>query len=213
MLRNSSLGEILIIIPALLLAFTIHELSHGLTAYLLGDPTAKRDGRLSLNPIRHIDPFGLILILVAGFGWAKPVMVQPSNLKNPKVDMAIIAIMGPLSNFIMAFLSIMLFFALYINVPNLPVYILNVVFHFSSLNVLLGVFNLLPIPPLDGSKVIVGILPDSVYRSLPPAGNYGMIILIILMFTGVTSRIILPLIEAIHGAFVTIAIDIFRFFM
>jgi len=168
-------------------------------AYILGDGTAKRDGRLSLNPIRHIDPIGLLCILVAGFGWAKPVMVNPDNLKNPKVDMALISIAGPISNFLMAFLSLIILFPLAYFVPGLPFSIIIVFRTFCWLNIMLGVFNLIPVPPLDGSKVIAGLLPDSVYYNLPPIGRFSMIILIVLVFTGAIGQVLLPMTEAIDG--------------
>ncbi|MCL2216739.1 MAG: site-2 protease family protein [Defluviitaleaceae bacterium] len=206
MIRNTSIREMMLLLPALIIAFTIHELCHGLAAYALGDSTAKKDGRLSLNPIRHIDPLGLLFIMLVGFGWAKPVIINPANLKNPKVDMALIAFSGPLSNFIMAFLSLLIAYPLFILAPGLPMYVVNVIFTFARINIVLGIFNMLPVPPLDGSKVIAGLLPDSVYRSLPPAGNYGMLLLLILMLTGVTSTVIFPIINTVFEAFILIVV-------
>jgi len=214
MIRDASLTEILIMVPAMLMALTIHELCHGLSAYWLGDSTAKRDGRLSLNPIKHIDPIGLLLLLFVGFGWAKPVMVNPYNLKNPKVDMALISIAGPLSNFIMAFLGMMIFYAIFFFAPvtAFTIHAINAVRMFTFINIVLGVFNLLPIPPLDGSKVVAGLLPDSVYRSLPPVGMYGMIFLMILMFTGITGQVIFPIINAVFDAFASVALSFYSLF-
>jgi len=178
-------------------------------AYILGDTTAKRDGRLTLNPIRHIDPLGLICILLFQFGWAKPVMVDMRNLKNPKVDMALIAIAGPISNFVMAFLSLLIIFPIAIAMPNMPFMVFQAVMQFSWLNVILGIFNLIPIPPLDGSKVIGGILPDSLYIKFTSLGRYGMLILLVAMFAGVTGQVILPLARTIFNAFETIVVNIF----
>ena len=200
MIFNATWQEIAILLPALIIALSIHELCHGLAAYKFGDSTAKRDGRLSLNPIRHLDPVGLIFILVVGFGWAKPVMVNPFNLRNPRVDMAFIAVAGPVSNFVLAFLAMFLLHLSY-RLGIYQIHVFSAILVFSQINIMLGLFNMLPIPPLDGSKVIAGLLPESVYRSLPPVGNYGMIILLIFMITGMTGRILFPLISAFFNAF------------
>ena len=208
MLRTPSLQHILVLLPALVFAFSIHELSHGLMAYLLGDHTAKRDGRLSLNPIRHIDPVGLICIIFIGFGWAKPVMINPYNLKNPKIDMALIAVAGPISNFLMAFIGLMLAYPLNLSI-NVPSYITEVIMTFCVINIMLGVFNLIPIPPLDGSKVLVGILPDSVYNSLPNIGRFGMVILMVFLFTGAISQILVPVTRAIYVMLFTTVMNIY----
>jgi len=212
MVRNSSFAEIMILLPALLLALTVHELCHGLAAYFLGDNTAKRDGRLSLNPVRHIDPIGLLMILFVGFGWAKPVMVNPYNLRNPKVDMAFIAFAGPLSNFIMSFLSMILLFVFLVYFPGAPTYLVSAVQTFTIINIMLAIFNLLPIPPLDGSKVIGGILPESIHRQLPPIGQMGMFLLLILMITGITGRIISPIVFSVYDAFFRAVFNIFQLF-
>ena len=209
MLRNSSFAEIMILLPALILALTVHELCHGLSAYALGDSTAKRDGRLTFNPIRHIDPIGMLFILVVGFGWAKPVMVNPANLKNPKVDMALIAFCGPLSNFVMAFLALLIAYPLFFFAPNLPMFVSSAIITFSQINIVLGIFNMIPFPPLDGSKVIAGLLPESVYRSLPPVGGLGMVLLLVMMFTGLTARILFPMIDTVFSAFMTAVISIY----
>lgn len=208
MFNNLSIQGLAVMLPALIVAFTVHELSHGLMAYILGDETAKRDGRLTLNPIRHIDPMGLICIILFQFGWAKPVMINTDNLKNPKVDMALIAFAGPLSNFVMGFFAMLAWVPLNFN-TNLPGWAMSTLMQFSWINILLGVFNLLPIPPLDGSKVISGILPDAVFHAYNRLARYGMLILIIMMFTGVTSSIIFPIIEAIFYFFFGIALRLF----
>jgi len=184
-----------LVLPALVVAFTIHELCHGLAARLLGDPTAKRDGRLSLNPVRHIDPVGFLMILAAGFGWAKPVMVNTHNLKNPKLDMAFIAIAGPVSNFLMAFLVIFLLLAL--PVSGINAIVLQAANTFIGLNIVLGIFNMLPLPPLDGSKVLAALLPDRMYYRLPQVGPYGMLILLVLVVTGTTGLILGPAVQAV----------------
>ena len=197
-------------LTALIIAFTVHELSHGLMAYMLGDRTAKDDGRLTLNPIRHIDPMGLIFIMFAGFGWAKPVMVDPRNFSYPKQDMALTAVAGPLSNFVMAFVVMMIFFPLaQASGGAAAMGLLGVFLQFLiSINLALGIFNLLPIPPLDGSKLFGVILPDNVYFNFISMGSrYGMILLLILI---VTNQLI-PIISTIHSFAFNLLLDIARF--
>jgi Zn-dependent protease len=155
--------EYLFLIAILLLSIVIHEVSHGAMANYLGDSTAKISGRLTLNPIRHLDPIGsilipLILIIAKSpflIGWAKPVPVNPFNLRDPKWDMAKIAIAGPVSNF-----SIVLFFSLLVNFFALPANLLTIFSIIIFINLLLGVFNLMPFPPLDGSKILFAFFPS-----------------------------------------------------
>ncbi|MCL2286943.1 MAG: site-2 protease family protein [Firmicutes bacterium] len=203
-------------LPAIIIALTFHEFSHGLAAYLLGDKTAKRDGRLSFNPIRHIDPVGLIMMLLFRFGWAKPVMVNPYNLKNPKQDMAIISVAGPLSNFILAFIT-MIILVFFIHafgmrggtaVNNIATFLSVLV----QINVVLGVFNMLPIPPLDGSKIFGFILPDHLYFRYI-GFRYGMFVLMGLVLFGLVGIIMGPFIMAIINAFYSAASQIYVFFM
>lgn len=150
------------------LVMPLHEFAHGLIAYKLGDNTAKNMGRLRFSPSAHIDPIGALMILFVGFGWAKPVPVNPRNFKNPKVGMAITALAGPVSNILAAFVGAILF---YVNIlleinEILPVFICELLFYFFfyfiSVNVSLAVFNLIPIPPLDGSKILFAFLPDKI---------------------------------------------------
>lgn len=182
---------IILELVVLLFSAIIHEVSHGLMAYRLGDPTAKDAGRLTLNPIKHIDPVGSIIVPLslyllgspALFGWAKPVPFNPYNLKNPKRDAGLIALAGPASNFLLAIIfSIFLKLSLFINVANTPVFIaFNIII---LVNVVLGIFNLVPIPPLDGSKILFWILPDSARKFERDFERYGFIILIIFIFFG-----------------------------
>lgn len=172
----------------LLIAFTIHELAHAVTADYLGDPTPRRMGRITLNPIKHLDPFGTIMLIIAGFGWAKPVMVNPMNMRgNPRTSMAIVAAAGPLSNIIMATLGALVFrlglvdFTLSAPSGSLPPpgYILS---EFVWINLILAFFNLIPVPPLDGSKILFAILPGEMAYRLRPIEQYGFIILIGIVF-------------------------------
>ena len=190
-------------IGAIIVALTFHEFCHGFAAYRLGDRTAKRDGRLSFNPLRHIDPIGLLLIVSAGFGWAKPVMVNPYNLRNPKQDMAIISISGPLSNFVLGFVAAFAAAAIYSfgrqgsMLHSYAPSFLTLLFH---INIGLGLFNMLPIPPLDGSKFFGFFLPDHLYFRFMNF-RYGFILMVVLIASGVTSVILLPLINAVDSAY------------
>ena len=171
---------VIIAIPALI-CITIHELAHGFMAYRLGDDTAKQMGRLTLNPIKHIDLIGLAMILIVGFGWAKPVPVNMQNFKNPKFGMAITAFAGPLSNIILAVVVIFIFVLLPVATPN----ILRVIIaRMAILNVALAIFNMLPMPPLDGSKILFSFLPERLYYKLMRYERFGMIALLGLMVLG-----------------------------
>ena len=199
MFRGNDLQFILVYLPIILLSLTFHEIAHGFAAYKLGDLTAKNDGRLSLNPIRHIDPIGLIVLLVARIGWAKPVMINPNNLENPKKDMAIISLAGPLTNLLLSVLFFIPWFILNSmeSPPNMPAYFYALIEAGVYLNVVLAVFNLLPIPPLDGSKIIGSLLPDHLYYKIVHNSRIGMLVLIILVFTGVFSQIIFPMVSSV----------------
>lgn len=187
---GNTLEAIMFILSGCFVVFVcspIHELAHGWAAYKLGDNTAKREGRLTFNPIAHIDPIGMIMILIFGFGYAKPVPVNMNNFKNPKSGMALTALAGPASNLIMAFVSMFLHYIVSaLGSSSLIMQIISIFFFYSAyINVSLGVFNLIPIPPLDGSKILAGVLPDRVYYKYMVYERYVMIALIILLFTGV----------------------------
>ena len=192
---GDTIGAIIFILTGCFVVFVcspIHELSHAFIAYKLGDNTAKREGRLTFNPIKHIDPIGMIMILLFGIGYAKPVPVDMRNFKNPKQGMALVAFAGPVSNILMAWISC---FCLYgITAAGSTSTLLGFVrlfFMFSMyINISLGVFNLLPIPPLDGSKILAAILPDKVYYKYMMYERYVMIALMLLLFTGALSGVI-----------------------
>lgn len=184
----------------LMLAMTVHEFSHGIVAYRLGDPTAKYSGRLTLNPFAHIDPMWtfllpLFLFISTGgrfiFGAAKPVPINYRALKNPRRDMVLIGASGPLANFLFALLLSILLRAL----P--PGYLAGLTVNLIVINVILGVFNLLPIPPLDGSRIVLGILPPDLARQYAAVEPYGFIILIALIWMGVFARVIWPAVSVI----------------
>lgn len=171
-----SISELLIVAFAVLVTLTIHEYSHGYAANKLGDNTAKTQGRLTLNPIKHIDPVGALCMLFFGFGWAKPVPVNPRNFKNYRRGFAIVALAGPLSNIIMSFLSAGVYLLIYALVRDvafestfaysLVVNTLNFFWVFHTINIGIAIFNLIPIPPLDGSRILNVILPPKTYFAI-----------------------------------------------
>ena len=165
----------------------IHEWAHGLMAHLLGDDTAKREGRLSLNPFAHLNPIGTIMIFLFGIGYANPVPINPRNFKNEKGGMALTALAGPLANLLMGFVSVWGFF-IFTKFTGSSAVGSAVAYFFlysAQINVMLAVFNLFPIPPLDGSKILAAVLPDKIYYKYMMYERYIMIALMILLFTGV----------------------------
>lgn len=198
------------LVPALL-AIILHEVAHGYVADRLGDPTARLLGRLTLNPLRHLDPIGTVAIFIFGFGWARPVPVNAGNLRHPRQDMIWVSLAGPLTNLALAGVSVLLlrgisFFetmplasgALYLEIAR-P---LRIMAAFSLyINVLLGLFNLLPIPPLDGGRVLVGILPGKHALWLNRLEPFGFVLLLLLIFfTDIWSRLLSPLINLVIQA-------------
>ena len=175
---------------AVLLCLTVHETCHGLAALALGDPTAKRQHRLSLNPLRHIDWFGLLMMLVAGFGWARPVPVNPNYFKKPRQGMALTALAGPASNLLLALLLLiparLIYTYAHYSVFNQTA--LDFLTSTAALSIGLGLFNLIPIPPLDGSKVLAVLLPERAYRWLMRYERFGIFALWLLVALGVGGR-------------------------
>ena len=165
---------------AALVALTIHEYAHGYVAYKLGDDTAKSQGRLSLNPIKHLDPFGVICMMFFHFGWAKPVPIDPRNFKNPRRGFALTALAGPATNLTVGFLTAFVYLLTLTNfketdvafVNNLEVNTLLFLLYFFSINIGLGVFNLIPVPPLDGSRILFVLLPDKLYFGIMKYERY-----------------------------------------
>ena len=185
--RNLDWTIVLRIIPALI-CITLHELAHGYTAYRLGDPTAKNMGWLTLNPIKHIELFGILMMVVARFGWAKPVPVNRRYFKNPKGHMAITALAGPVSNIILAVVVYFIFGLIYelfggLYATGASRVVLDIVYSCAELSVILAIFNLLPIPPLDGSKILFSLLPEQSYDKLMRYERFGMIILILFVWS------------------------------
>lgn len=194
-----SLADTLLTAVAALLCLTVHELCHGAVAYRLGDPTAKEAGRLTLNPIRHIDPLGLLLMVTAHVGWAKPVPVDPRYFKKPKRGMALTALAGPASNFVLAWLFLLLGGGLVRLAELLPWslpgwvfaalgWLLQFLIDAAVLSVGLGVFNLFPIPPLDGSKVLFSLFPDKVYFTVLRYERYVMLVMLAAVWFGLLDK-------------------------
>ena len=171
--------DLLNLVIAILVALTIHECAHAVVAYWLGDPTAKNAGRITLNPIKHLDPWGTLLFIIARIGWGKPVPTHPSYFKNPKRDSALVALAGPASNIILAILlTIPLGFAL----PQALRALIELTFY---INIVLAVFNLIPIPPLDGSKIIAIFLPKNTYYKYINFLNANLAYIIIFLFADI----------------------------
>ena len=192
-----NLVSILLSIPAVLIALTVHEYAHGYAAYRLGDPTAKSLGRLSLNPLRHLDPIGALAMLFFRFGWARPVPINARYFKKPRRDMALTALAGPLSNFILSFLGAFLYLAALAGFNSVLAtadvsrftflfmqYSVSFLYIFHFVNLTLGLFNCLPGPPLDGSRFLLVFLPPKAYFSIMRYERYISIALILLLALG-----------------------------
>ncbi len=190
--------DLLFVIPCVLFALTVHEVSHGYMAYRLGDPTARNMGRLTLNPLKHLDPVGALCMVLFHFGWARPVPINTRYFKKPRRDTALTAAAGPISNFIMAFLGLLvqqILFAIFIRHPattqfayNLQYAALTLFSYFHILNLSLGMFNLLPVPPLDGSRIFLTFLPGKYYFGIMQYERYIQLGLLLLLWLGFLDR-------------------------
>ena len=201
----------LLTLPAILLAISMHEFAHGFVSAKLGDPTPRATGRLSFNPLAHIDWVGALCLFFFGFGWAKPVQIDPRYYKHKKLGIILVSLAGVIMNFILAFLLTFVC-ALMIRFvgPLVPetegaVRAYNIlymmVYYGVTINIGLGVFNLIPIPPLDGSKVLFAVLPNKYYNFILKYERYGMIILVLLLFTDVLTYILTPCSNFIFNLF------------
>ena len=203
---------IMVAVPASLIALVIHEVAHGYAAYKLGDPTAHIMGRLSLNPLRHLDPVGAVCMILFRVGWARPVPIDARYFKNPKRDMALTAIAGPLSNIVLAFFAVpfyLLIEKMYFAVAleggsqiflQILYYLYNFFLILHSVNIGLGLFNLLPIPPLDGSRILLTFLPTRYYFGVMRYEKYISLALILLLFSGFRFGILDTVFTFLSGA-------------
>jgi Zn-dependent protease len=189
----------------ILIAITVHEYFHAYSANYFGDPTAKNRGRVSLNPLKHLDPVGTIFLFLAGFGWGKPVPINPNNLKNPKLDQLWIALSGPISNLLVAFIFAIpykwaLISGAELSIMNSPLFIIS--HYIVDINIILAIFNLLPIPPLDGADIIRVIVPEKIFYYFQKIGPPILFILLFLEFSTITnfsifSKVFSPIIETL----------------
>ncbi len=182
----------IVIYSALLVSLILHENAHGVAALYMGDTTAKDSGRLSLNPLKHLSPLGTLSLLIFHFGWAKPVPINPYNFRKKKLGNFLVSISGIITNFLLAFIFLVIFNFVISEVDANP-YLILFVKSMVQYNVLLGVFNLIPLPPLDGSKIVMTFLPDKVNYKLLSMERYTNMILIALIFTGAISKVVLSM--------------------
>lgn len=203
-------------IPALLIGFAVHEYGHAWMADRLGDPTPRSMGRLTLNPIAHLDFFGTLMALFFYFGWAKPVMTNPSYYrKDKRRGHMMVAAAGPVMNFIIAFFTLLLMYisALWLPKTQWSPYLSIILQTILFLNLCLGVFNLIPIPPLDGFSILKGVMPYSMYNQLYVLERYGFLILLLVLVSGAAGSILWPLVNAIYFIFNEIILLLFRPFL
>lgn len=210
-MANFDLTRILTFLPGIILGLTVHEYSHALVAHMCGDSTAKDQGRVTLNPLKHIDPLGFLMLIVAGFGWAKPVQFNEHNLRNPKTDVIKIALAGPLSNAVIAMILSVVFSLLSSAYPEYHSPVMRIIFEVLSsaiyLNWALFIFNLIPLPPLDGSHLLL-----SQFRKFPALYNglykYGSLLLFGLIIVSFVTKInvfpILPAIQFLGNGFLSL---------
>ena len=186
LLFSDPFSFIVIAVP-LMYAIIFHELAHGWVAYQMGDPTAKNQGRLSLSPFRHLDPMGTLMLFIVGFGWAKPVPVNFSYIRDYRKGMVLVSSAGIIANIILAFLALLIYSM--VSMPNTSRLALLLV-SFARINIILAAFNLIPIPPLDGSKILMGFAPANIQAFLMRFERFGFLIVIGLLFLGVLNPVI-----------------------
>jgi Zn-dependent protease len=190
------------VVITLMIAFTFHEFSHAYVAYKFGDPTAKKQGRLTLNPIQHLDPIGTILIFIAGFGWARPVPVNSFFFKKPRLAGILVSAAGPVSNFILASLGFIIWFSLDRAgvTAGVPAFVPEFLDMFIGLNIVLFIFNLLPFPPLDGYRIVEDLAPRNLRTKMTQLETYGSLIFLILVITPLDQYTIQPIFRVLVPA-------------
>lgn len=215
---RESVISLLLFIPTILISLTVHEYCHGYAAYKCGDNTAEWNGRLTLNPLKHLDPIGTLMMLVFGFGYAKPVPVNPRNFRNYKWGLCIVSLAGPLSNVLLAFIGILLNYGVFqiLALLQTEVFISAVssnlfsvwsifIYMFISANTALAVFNLLPIPPLDGSRIVSSVLPAKLAYYYNKYENYIMIAVLLLLYFNILDGVIFYLRDGLMSALLWLA--------
>ena len=205
---NSQLIQLLVSVPAVLLCLSVHEACHGYMAYALGDPTAKHAGRLTLDPIRHLDPIGTICLLFFHVGWAKPVPVNPGNFKHPRRDIALVFLAGPVSNFLLALVALFLYYPLRLAESSIVMTIALMLYMVAVISIGLGVFNLIPVPPLDGSKILLSFLPRKYEWKFAQYQQYIQFGLLILLVLGVLNTPIRFFVNIIYQGLASIVLAV-----
>ena len=207
----------LLTLPGLILALTLHEYAHAKVSDRLGDPTPSAQGRLTLNPMAHMDPVGTVFLIFAGFGWGKPVEIDGRYYRNPARDTMLVALAGPVSNFIQAIVWFFVYGAIVFFAPietSFPIQIVSLVVYYAAIiNLSLGVFNLLPLPPLDGSKILRYFLHGNAREFLYTLETYSTLILMVLFMTNLTGKIISPIIGWIETGILWLANLVFSLFL
>lgn len=214
LLNGLGLKEILLRLPIIFIAITVHEYAHGYAALKMGDPTAKLSGRLSMNPLAHMDIVGALSMLIFGFGWARPVPINPNNFKNHKKGTVVVSLAGPISNLFLAFLGSVLYGIFRrIGFGNFSSQFSEIFYGLLAqlilLNVCFGIFNLVPFPPLDGAKIVGAFLPYKTYFRIMQYERYAFPILIVLMYLGIFDKIlgvlITPIVSSLNALIALIA--------
>lgn len=207
----ANLQSILLSLPAVIIAIGFHEAAHAFVAYELGDNTARNEGRLTINPMKHVDPVGLLMLIIFRFGWAKPVPINPNNFKNKKWGTVLTALAGPVTNLIIAFVTCFIYVTapLYVRLEsNFGTTYMIMLGAIITINVGLAIFNFIPIPPLDGSKIFSAILPDKYYYKVMQHQSMIQLIVILLLFSGIIGAIISPIADFFCTTFLSIATNI-----
>lgn len=203
------LFNLLLSLPGILIAISFHEMAHGFAADSMGDPTPKNAGRLTINPLRHIDPLGLLSMLLFRFGWAKPVPINPIYFKNRKKGIIIVSLSGVLTNLLLGFIGMAATIAV---IPFGNQTLIMILQYIYIYNILFAVFNIIPIPPLDGSQVLMMFLSPKAQEKYFSFQRYGMILIFVLAWTGILGMIINPVVTGIENLFLSILLPVFRLF-
>ncbi|MCD8355424.1 MAG: site-2 protease family protein [Clostridia bacterium] len=205
---NSELIQLLISIPAVLICLSVHEACHGYMAYALGDPTAKNAGRLTFDPIHHLDFIGTLCLLFFHVGWAKPVPINPGYFKHPRRDIALVSLAGPVSNFILALIALFLYYPLRMASSPVLMTIALMLYMVAIISIGLGVFNLIPVPPLDGSKILLSFLPRKYEFKFAQYQQYIQFGLLVLLLIGVLNIPIHYFVNIVYHALYTIVLAV-----